>query len=230
MRGYLRPYILQAEALDALAYDLITAVTRIDGPENLFVAQTSLLTRVLQDLRVSVLCTERGYTMQGWSVTTSAFEAAHTMGYLAVNPERATAWLEHKSTSQAFCPVYSAVEGTYKHLDLGDAGAERTEFVKQEYAHYKSLCAAKHVNPIAEKTRYIRPSQKGRRLTITPILSERRVREGQFGLALACRAATLGVWLFHKSYLAPETTHFARVLSLADESTRLLLKWRDVEI
>lgn len=230
-RRALAPYLTHAKRLDTLAFEILQSVKAVDATPDLYLAHISLLTRVLQDLRVTVIAAESGYTMQSWSVAASAFEAAHTMGFLAVDPSRATKWYAHKSTETSFCSAFDGAQGSFTFVGLGDSIAERDQLVRQDCKHYQSLCIAKHVNPLAEKTRYVRQREGSLRLTITPLLSERRIREAQYGLALAVRSATLAVLIFHKAHLPSEKTElFARLLALADESSRLLSIWRDVEL
>ena len=78
--------------LDNLAFDMLAQVKTVRVPQKLFGAHAALFARVLQDLRVTWSSAVCGYTMQSWTVAASCFEAAHTMGFLAVDPARAESW------------------------------------------------------------------------------------------------------------------------------------------
>jgi hypothetical protein len=215
--------------LDNLAFDLLQSLAALRQPQELFGAHAALFVRVLQDLRVCFLSARTGYTMQAWTVATSCFEAAHTMGFLAVAPDRAASWWSHANMEHSFCPAKTGIEGSYKYLDLGSQGADRTRLVEHEYQLYQRLCLAKHVNPVAERNRYFTRSGGGRQLRVTPFASDSRAREARLGILLAVRSATLAVWIFHRCHLQVGTNADPRIAALANRTRSLLETWKDLD-
>jgi hypothetical protein len=231
MRRSLREHTLLVRELDDLAFSLLQ---RLKAPprqsEAIIRAHLSLLTRVLQDMRSTVLLARSGYTMQGWSVAASAFEAAHTMGYIGEDATRAEAWWKHTDLAKTFCAAKAGVQGSYKYLEIGTKGKDRETAVEHEYSLYSRLCMAKHVNPIAERTRYIGKRAQSLRLIITPYASERRVREARLGLLLAIRSAVLALWVLHKAHFGVEDGFGQRIHDVAAKTAALLASWKDVDL
>jgi hypothetical protein len=149
------------------------------------------------------------------------------MGFLAIAPDRTSAWWSHADLGHSFCGAKAGIEGSYKYLGLGPGG-ERVHLIEHEYKLYQRLCLAKHVNPVAEKTRYFTRWDGGQQLRVTPFASDRRIREARMGLLLAARAATLAVWVFHKCHLQQGETDEPRIASLAARTLALLDTWKDV--
>jgi hypothetical protein len=215
--------------IDNLAFDLLQDLRGLHQPHELFGAHAALLVRVLQDLRVCSVAARSGYTMQAWSVAASCFEAAHTMGFLAVSPDRAASWWAHKDTQRAFCSAKAGVEGSYKYLELGAPGAERVRFVDHEYQLYQRLCLAKHVNPVAERKRYFTRGGSGQQLRVTPFASGSRVREARLGVLLAVRSAILAVWVFHRCHIRIDANDDPRIAAVANRTLTLLETWKDLD-
>lgn len=179
----LREHLALISDLDSLAFDILRKLSPpLLQPDGVVRAHFSLLARVLQDLRASTVLARSGYTMQAWSVAASAFEAAHTMGFIAVDPKRADQWLVYGDTKVQFCPARTGVQGSFKYIELGRPGKERDSLVDREYSLYERLCMAKHVHPLAERNRYITRRKGKETLTITPFYSISRRRRAR----LAC--------------------------------------------
>jgi hypothetical protein len=229
LRGPLRDHRVLARDLDNLAFQLLQTIKQLRQPAELFGAHATLMVRVLQDLRVCGKAAEIGYPMQAWTVAASCFEAAHTMGFLAVAPERAADWWKHSDTERSFCSARAAIEGSYKYLDLGEQGAQRQHLVDHEYQIYQRLCLAKHVNPVAERTRYFTRHGGGQQLRLTPFASDSRARESRLGFLFAIRSATLALWVFHRCHLKVDTSDDPRIVALANVTLSLLEKWKDVQ-
>lgn len=150
------------------------------------------------------------------------------MGYIGENPDRAAGWWNHQSPERSFCPAKTAVEGSFKYLEIEEQGEHRVAAVNHEYTLYHHLCMAKHVNPIAERTRYIGIRAGAMRLTLTPHTSWRRIREARMGLILVCRAAIMAIWVFHKANGAPGAED-PRLNALVQRTASLLGTWKAVD-
>lgn len=216
-----------AHDLDDAAYEITKEMTSTSSSLDLCSAHIALLARVLQDLRVADGLMARGYTMQGWAITASAFEAAHTMGYLAADPSRAVAWWQHSDPRSPFCGARTAVEGCFKYLEIGNQGAQRVRLIGREYRHYEHLCVAKHINPVSERSRYLSPSPRGTVVRFTPTVSSRRRREARFGLALACRAAITALWVFQRAQIPGDEKAARLVVDLGVRAGSVLANWND---
>lgn len=227
MAPRLREYRSLAHDIDDAAYAISKDMQSTSSSLDLCAAHIALLARVLQDLRVADSVMARGYTMQGWAITASAFEAAHTMGYLAADPSRATAWWKHSEMHRPFCAARVAVEGCFKYLEIGKQGAQRVRLVDREYRHYEHLCVAKHINPLSERSRYLSKSPKGTVVRFTPTVSSRRYREARFGLALACRAAITAIWVFHRAQVPGDEQAAQLVVDLGVRSGSVLANWNE---
>lgn len=229
LRRSLRDHVDLVRDIDNLAFDLLKDLKGLHQPQELFGAHAALLVRVLQDLRVCSVAARAGYTMQAWSVAASCFEAAHTMGFLAVLPDRAPSWWAHEDTEHTFCSAKAGVEGSYKYLELGAPGAERARLVDHEYQLYQRLCLAKHVNPVAERKRYFTRSERGQQLRVTPFASGSRVREARLGVLLAVRSAILAVWVFHRCHLRIDANDDPRIAAVANRTLALLETWKHLD-
>lgn len=230
MEAPLRAHCLLVSDLDDLAFELLGKVSKpLVQPEAVVRAHFSLLSRVLQDLRACLLLARSGYTMQAWTVASSAFEAAHTMGFIAADPKRAESWLDHDDSKRPFCAVKTGVQGSFKYVELGKRGRDRDSLVDKEYSLYERLCMAKHVNPQAERNRYIGRRNGKTTLMITPFFTKGRAREARMGLLLVCRAATLALWVFQKAHLPDNNEDHQRVIELATISAKLLEDWKDLD-
>lgn len=228
--GALREHLVLASDLDNLAFDLLKKVARpLTQPEAVVRAHFSLLSRVLQDLRAAILLARAGYTMQAWAVAASAFEAAHTMGFVAVDPKRAQQWLDHDDSDKQFCSAKTGVQGSFKFIELGKQGRGRDMLVEREYSLYERLCMAKHVHPLAERNRYIGLRGGKTTLMITPFYTDRRAREARMGLLLVCRAAILALWVFQKAHLPESASEKLRIVDLTARSETLLNTWRELD-
>ena len=193
---------------------------------DLFQVHATLLVRVLQDLRASVLCTLAGYPMQGWTVATSAFEAAHTLGYIGSNVDRARQWLHHTSKEKPFIPAYAAVTGTVIYLGIEPEPAKRNAVIEESFGLYRFLCMAKHANPIAERDRYTYVVQGRPNLVFTPPYTPRRAAEARLGLLLAVRSAQIALWAFDVTHVAPSGYVDDRIGAMAEEIDRLAGSWQ----
>ena len=213
-----------ATQCEQLAFDLLSGVQQLRHPQEVYRVHATLLARTLQDLRVCAIASRLGYTMQAWAIASSAFEAANTMGFVGTDPERAQRWLAHASQAKSFCDTHTAILGTLRFLEIADASDERNELTRREYELYQYLCMAKHVNPLAEKTRYWRSGERSLRLALTPFASERRVREARLGLALATRAAAVALWVFQRAHVA-NSDDDPRMLALFEATGKLIDQW-----
>jgi len=193
---------------------------------NLFQVHATLLVRVLQDLRACFVCTETGYPMQAWTVATSAFEAAHTIGFVGDRVDRANDWLNHSSQSKPFIPAFNALTNTIIYLGIESDAAKRTAVVEEGFALYRHLCMAKHANPIAERDRYVYVVDGKPNLLLTPPFTSRRASEARLGLLLAIRSAHIALWAFDVTHLAEPGLVNSRIGDMALKIDKLVGAWR----
>lgn len=228
MHRPLLEYSALVRAVDDLAFDLLKQVRQLQQPQEVFQAHITLLAQVLQDLRVASLLAQSGYVMQSWAVSASAFEAAHTMGFISADTARANQWLAYRALDRPFCHARTGIEGSFQYLEIGSQGKRRVDLVDREYTFYERLCLAKHVHPVAERTRYLGRSGRLTRLILTPYFSARRVREARLGLLMACRSATLALWVFYKAHTSQSDQERARLTALMAKTSVLLDTWKEI--
>jgi len=179
-------------------------LARAQGRRDALVYQVhaTLLARVLQDLRACVICSLSGYPMQAWTIATSAFEAAHTIGFVGNRVDRANDWLAHHSEAKPFIPAFDALNNTIIYLGVEPDSTKRAEVVQESFSLYRHLCMAKHVNPISEKDRYVYMVDGKPNLVLTPPFTSRRAAEVRLGLLLAVRSAHIALCAFDVTHLS----------------------------
>lgn len=179
-------------------------LARAQGRRDALIYQVhaTLLARVLQDLRACVICSLSGYPMQAWTIAASAFEAAHTIGFVGNRVDRASAWLAHRSEANAFIPAFDALNNTIIYLGVEPDSTKREAIVQESFSLYRHLCMAKHINPISEKDRYVYGVDGKPNLVLTPPFTNRRAAEVRLGLLLAIRSAHIALWAFDVTHLS----------------------------
>jgi hypothetical protein len=205
-----------AERCVRVGSDLLARAQGRKDP-TIYQVHATLLVRTLQDLRGCVLCCLSGYPMQGWTVATSTFEAAHTLGFIGDSVDRANEWLSHANDSKPFIPAFDALTNTIIYLGVEPDSAKRAALVQESFALYRHLCMAKHANPIAERSRYIYLVEGTPNLLLTPPFTERRAAEVRLGLLLALRSAQIALWAFDVTHLADPGFVDSRIGDLAVE-------------
>ena len=187
--------------VERAAFRVLSSVSELRQGHEIFHAHAALLTRALQDLRACGILALRGYTMQAWAVAASGFEAAHTIGFIGEDVARAQTWHAHKDLQKVPWDVFSLVDHSYRYLGLGGAEASAVATPRTEYGLYQQLCVGKHVNPVAERLRYI--MQDDSRLVISPMYSAGKSYEAQRALALVCRASVMGLCAYSDEVAHP---------------------------
>lgn len=215
--------------LEALAFEMISAVRIPEDHQELFHVHATLTVRSLQDLRCCIKTARTGYTMQCWSLAASAFEAANMAGYIGANQERATRWREHKELKYSTTNVKDSVMGTVKFFELADTPAEIEDLVERDYELYGHLCTAKHVNPVSERYRYWTGSEGMTRLTFTPVFSDTRTKEAKLGISLACRAGIVALGILGKVHLEDNEVLISdRFRVLAKRTAKVVAGWKEL--
>jgi len=225
MSESLKQHLDLAADFELLAFHLLSGIKQVQADPGVLQVHTTLLARVLQDLRVVTLIAPLGYTMQAWTIAASAFEAAYAMGFIGADSARARRWLDHSDMKTPPWSTYDAVENSLRYLDLAEDSEERRALAQKEYELYKFLCMAKHVNPIPERTRYWFRRGNSTQLRLTPIHTPGRASEARLALSLALRSAINAVWVFHKTHVTEDQNLGERLLQLATRSAELLSEW-----
>lgn len=226
MRQSIPDAIELARDLESLAFDLLSTTIPLDERSEVLRVHATLITRVLQDLPVSVSSALFGYTMQSWTLAASSFEAANMMGFIGRSRDRAVKWLNHVDRYQNLVSVRRSVKETFDYLEIGSDLTSRQKMVDQEYSLYGQLCMAKHVNPISERNRYLFIRRKMPILRLTPIHFGTRVKEAKLGLALGTRAATLANWVFYKTHSQNDLASGTLLFDCATRSLHAVKNWK----
>lgn len=232
VRNHLAEGLAESLAVTAqvedLAFELMKAGATPGADPHILMVHANLLTRALQDLRVCAWAAERGYTMQSWTLASSCMEAAYAIGYVGSSSDRARQWREHNDPLRSPWNVFDCILHTHRFLHIETDPDRLQQRVREEYRLYQHLCMAKHVNPIAERNRYLE-SQTGR-FYLTPAFSTNMPQEARLGLALAARSTTVGIWAFRKTHFPQDHSLDARIVDTARRGLGLIRTWqRDVE-
>jgi hypothetical protein len=146
---------------------------------------TVLLLRMRDDLRCAGLLALRGYQLRACSLVASIYEAAFTIAAIDSDDDLAQEWIDHEDPNRPFRPALTLTEMALRKLDIPDP----EKHAAHRYLVYRQLCLAKHINPVFQRRRGLKPH--GRRATVKtgPDTSEEGVREAWFALK---HAAGLG--------------------------------------
>ena len=168
-----------------------------------------------------------GYPMQAWTIATSAFEAAHAIGFVGNDKGRAERWLSHSSQVESFIPTFDAVMNTIIYLGIESDVAKREALVQESFGIYRHLCMAKHVNPIVERERYIYGVEGRPNLLLSPVFTRRRAAEARLGLLLAIRSACIALWAIDVTHLAEPGFVDDGIAAIMLEIDELVGSWKD---
>jgi hypothetical protein len=102
--------------------------------------QQVLLSRIVNDLRVSEQAVQSGYPLQAMALGASIYELAYTAAYVINSKEKAEKWLKHKDNRRTPWLRTTYVAGGMANADMKISVAEDEMF-------YSTLCWAKHGNP-----------------------------------------------------------------------------------
>lgn len=102
----------------------------------------SLLARTFDDLRSIRHLTLRGYGVPACTVGASIFEAAHSVGYVGQDNERAWNWLNLGKPEFTFPTVEKRIRGSL--LNAGIPIDEIKEMASRAREDYRLLCMVKH--------------------------------------------------------------------------------------
>lgn len=102
----------------------------------------NLLARDYDDLRSIYHLTLRGYGVSACAVAASVFEAAHSVGYIGQDDERAWHWLNQGKLGFKFPSVARRIPGSL--LNAGIPDNELKKMTKWAKAQYEFLCMVKH--------------------------------------------------------------------------------------
>jgi len=108
---------------------------------------TSLLAKVLNDLRTASLLSATGYPSQAATIVSSLYESAFMIAYIGDNDDLANKWIEHEDATKLFINVKELTKQGLKNIDTPNY----EEFYLQEYNDYRQLCMIKHGNPLVQK-------------------------------------------------------------------------------
>lgn len=222
----LAAHLALATEYESLAFDLLQSIEQLGVSADVYRAQATLLARVLQDLRCITSIAPLGYTMQAWTIASSAFEASYALGFIGSNQDRARRWLEHKDMKNLPWPTYDAVSNSLRYLDIGEDASSQHDLAQNEYKLYTYLCMAKHVNPLPERNRYWFTRSGSTRLLLTPVYTPARAAEARLGLSLALRSTTNAIWIFRKTHVDAAPDLDQRLLDLASRSANLFREWK----
>lgn len=108
---------------------------------------TTLLAKILNDLRTASILSATGYSSQAATIVSSLYESAFMIAYIGDNDDLANKWIEHEDATRLFITVKELTKQGLKNIDAPNY----EELYLQEYNDYKQLCMIKHGNPLVQK-------------------------------------------------------------------------------
>jgi hypothetical protein len=192
---------------------------------------TSLLLRLLNDLRCASLLAARGYASQACSLTASVYEATVTVLSIGRDNARAEKWIEHDDPVRWFDKIPSLTRKAIRNLASIKPGpiADPAQEANRMYLTYRQLCLPKHLNPVFERQRgYVVDTRGGTWAVLPgPDTSDAGVRAAWFALERGadCAFKALAGFVTNAAYELPDSEDLRRVkadmISIGEELLRL---------
>ncbi|PYM18033.1 MAG: hypothetical protein DMD78_28790 [Candidatus Rokuibacteriota bacterium] len=183
-----RSFLVMSKALMALPERTIK-----DTPQACRVC-AGLLIKISNDLRTVALLALRGYPVQAATLTSSLYESAVTIGYIADDNALAEAWIAHggQDPLKPFRGVWEMTKQAVTRLSLPDSEVQ-TETL---YRHYTQLCWAKHGNSAFLLDQTFQRIAGGVEGSNGPSTSDAALRASSFALEQAVRLVFLACAVF----------------------------------
>lgn len=172
-----------------------------------------IVMRLKQDLYAVRRLLSAGLPVQGMSLSAGMVELAYELMYLRNHPARIDAWHEHRTLdSNPFKGVGLKARIRDGLSALGFEGQDLEDSVTEHYALYGTLCAAKHGNPMLQKT--TGGVVDGDTLTLGPqdYRSDMDVQSAVFALHAAYAMTLLGT----KAFAYHHIPDFSGLMTLLD--------------
>jgi len=163
---------LAASTLDSLPPQRLATV-----PKSRRVA-SSLMARLMNDLRCVEIVVTRGYAIQGISLGGAIYETAFTIAYIGGDEEIAQEWIDHDNPVRPFRDARTLTKVGLANLGIPNPEGQ----AKTEYRVYQQMCMAKHANPLLQMEHSIKVSNKTVEIFSGPETSEAAIRASWFAL------------------------------------------------
>jgi hypothetical protein len=145
-----------------------------------------LLNRMSVDIRAAGLLSCLGYPLQATALIADCHESAFTVLYIGFDDMLADKWINHNDPkSLVFGNVKDVIWKGYQNLKVSDVNLE----TESEYKTYRTLCHAKHSNPLMQKLYGLREEDNRFILTNNPDSSEEAIRLASWTLEHAAHLA-----------------------------------------
>ena len=155
----------------------------------------SLLIRLAQEIRGTLLLNTFGYPTQATSIVAGAFETAYTVAYIRDIDDRARSWLGHDDPTRPYKRVKLLIRDVLQRHGIDD------EQVDAHYRIYQQLCLAKHGNPLFAQDHSFQQENGKTVVTIGPNTSEAGIRAAEFSLVSVPGLATVAIRSFLADYV-----------------------------
>lgn len=190
-------------------------------PQSLKVA-TTLLIRIVNDIRSIVLLATRGYAVQAVSLTSSVYETAFTVAYIGRDNYLAQQWTDHDDPNVPFRPAKELTREALKRLEIENWETH----LRLRYRVYRQMCMGKHAHPLLQQQLGYKLYDRGVLLTNGPDLSEAAIQVLWFALEHAVFLATVAVTSFGKDFASKEVhqTLLDRIFTLHKHREELALE------
>ena len=181
------------EAFPDIDFDNVTSSIKV---------VTTLLAKVLNDLRTSSILAATGYSSQAATIVSSLYESAFMIAYIGDNDDLANKWIEHEDATKLFISVKELTKQGLKNIDTQNY----EEFHPQEYNHYKQLCMIKHGNPLVQKNLVYSMEDNSVIADFGPETSEFSIKIGWYALERAINYSMIAISGYINFHLLDQTT------------------------
>ncbi|RAV19475.1 DUF5677 domain-containing protein [Paenibacillus contaminans] len=163
---------------------------------------TSLLAKILNDLRAASILSARGYSIQAATLASSLYESAFMIAYIGNNNDLADKWINHEDPSNLFISVKKLTEQGLKNINAPNY----KELSEREYNNYRQLCMVKHGNPLIQKNHVYSMEGNSVVAIFGPETSEPSIRVSWFALENAINYSMIALSSYINCHLQTKTS------------------------
>lgn len=165
-----------------------------------------LLNRMSGDIRTAGLLSCLGYPLQATALIADCHESAFTVLCIGSDDALGNKWINHDDPKKVG-NVKDVIRKGYENLKMANKVADVDLETEREYKTYRTLCQAKHTNPLLQKLHGLREEGNRFILTNNPDSSEEAISLASWTLEHAAHLAYRALQGFVENHLTmiPET-------------------------
>ena len=180
----------------------VTPEMNIDSVPSSLKVVTSLLAKVINDLRSAAILSSKGYSIQSATLISSLYEAAFMITFIGNDDQLAEKWIGHNDPKRLFINVYDLTENGLKNINAPNY----KDLANSEYQKYRQLCMVKHGNPLIQKGHVFEIEGNTIVASFGPEISEQSIRVSWFALENAINYSMIALSSYINCHLMSNTT------------------------